>query len=182
MVLHRLNRFHWHLTEDQGWRLEVPSRPKLAEIAAWREKDGAKYGGFYTRTEVQQVVQYAAERGITVVPEIELPGHSVAALAAYPELACQPRDFSVETDWGIFDDVYCAGNEATFAFLQEVMDHVIDLFPSDVIHIGGDECPKTRWKECPKCQQRIKTEGLRCLLYTSPSPRDQRGSRMPSSA
>ena len=161
MVLHRLNRFHWHLTEDQGWRLEVPSRPKLAEVAAWREKDGAKYGGFYTRDEVQQVIAYAADRGIQVVPEIELPGHSVAALAAYPELACQPREFFVETNWGVFDDVYCAGNEATFEFLQEVMDYVIDLFPGDVIHIGGDECPKTRWKECPKCQQRIKTEGLR---------------------
>ena len=161
MVLHRLNRFHWHLTEDQGWRLEIPSRPGLAEISAWRDQDGKKYGGFFTADDVRQVVQYAADRGIEVVPEIELPGHSVAALAAYPELACQPRDFSVETNWGIFEDVYCAGNEQTFEFLQEVMDHVISLFPGEVIHIGGDECPKTRWKECPKCQSRIASEGLR---------------------
>ena len=161
MAIHKLNRFHWHLTEDQGWRLEIPTRPKLAEISAWRvAEDGSKYGGFYTRDEVAEVIQYAADRCIQVVPEIELPGHSVAALAAYPELACQPRNFQVETNWGIFDDVYCAGNEATFVFLQEVMDYVIELFPGDVIHIGGDECPKVRWKECPKCQARIQAEGL----------------------
>ncbi len=161
MAIHRLNRFHWHLTEDQGWRLEVPSLPKLAAIAAWREQGGKRYGGFYSREQVLEVIEYAAARGIQVVPEIELPGHSVAALAAYPELACQPREFAVETDWGVFEDVYCAGNEATFGFLQEVMDYVIELFPGDVIHIGGDECPKTRWKTCSKCQARIKAEGLR---------------------
>ena len=136
MALHRLNRFHWHLTEDQGWRLDVPSLPKLAEISAWRQQDDQKYGGYYVRDDIEQIVQYSAERGITVVPEIELPGHSVAALAAYPQLACRPRDFAVETQWGVFDDVYCAGNEATFEFLQQVMDYVIELFPGDVIHIG----------------------------------------------
>ena len=161
MAIHKLNRFHWHLTEDQGWRLEIPSRERLAEISAWRRaEDGSKYGGYYTRADVLEVVQYAADRSIQVVPEIELPGHSVAALAAYPELACQPDEFQVETNWGVFDDVYCAGNEATFEFLQEVMDYVIELFPGDVIHLGGDECPKTRWQECPKCQARMKAEGL----------------------
>lgn len=160
MALHKFNRFHWHLTEDQGWRIEIPSRPLLAEISAWRNEDGKRYGGFYTHDEIRDVVKYAADRFIEVVPEIETPGHSVAALAAYPELACKPRKFEVETEWGIFDDVYCAGNEQSFEFLEEVFDVVLDLFPGRVVHIGGDECPKTRWKECPKCQARMKEEGL----------------------
>ena len=161
MAMHKFNRFHWHLTEDQGWRIEIPSRPLLTEISAWRKEDGNRYGGFYTHDEIRDVVQYAADRFIEVVPEIETPGHSVAALAAYPDLACKPRKFEVETEWGIFDDVYCAGNEASFQFLEEVFDVVIDLFPGRVVHIGGDECPKTRWCECQKCQDRMKTEGLK---------------------
>ena len=160
MALHKFNRFHWHLTEDQGWRIEIPSRPLLAEISAWRDEDGTKHGGIYSHDDIREVIQYAADRFIEVVPEIEMPGHSVAALAAYPEMACKPQEFPVETEWGVFDDVYCAGNEQSFEFLQEVLDVVIDLFPSHVVHIGGDECPKTRWRECPKCQKRIKDEGL----------------------
>lgn len=160
MAIHKLNIFHWHLTEDQGWRIDIPNRPKLAEISAWRTENGNRYGGCYSHDEIREVVKYATERQIRVVPEIELPGHSIAALAAYPELACQPREFEVETEWGIFDDVYCAGNELSFDFLEEVLDTTIDLFPSDIVHIGGDECPKTRWKECPKCQARMKENGL----------------------
>jgi len=160
MAIHKLNIFHWHLTEDQGWRIDIPSRPKLATISAWRDESGNRYGGWYSHDEIREVVEYAMERQIQVVPEIELPGHSIAALAAYPELACQPREFKVETEWGIFDDVYCAGNEQSFQFLEEVLDVTISLFPSDIVHIGGDECPKTRWKECPKCQTRMKENGL----------------------
>ena len=161
MAMHKFNRFHWHLTEDQGWRIEIPSRPELQEISAWRIVDGEQYGGYYTHDEIREVVEYARRRCIEIVPEIETPGHSLAVLASYPELACQPKDFAVETEWGIFDDVYCAGNDATFEFLEEVIDIVVDLFPGPIVHVGGDECPKTRWKECPKCQSRIKAEGLR---------------------
>ncbi|MCP4290624.1 MAG: family 20 glycosylhydrolase [bacterium] len=161
LAYHKFNVLHWHLTEDQGWRLEVPQYPRLAEVAAWRtESDGSRYGGFYSSDEVKEIVAYAAERFITVVPEIELPGHSVAALAAYPELSCTGRPLKVETQWGIFDDVYCAGNEKTFDFLEGVFTHAMALFPSKYIHIGGDECPKERWKNCEKCQQRIAQENL----------------------
>lgn len=162
MSLHKLNRLHWHLTEDQGWRLAIASRPKLAEIAAWRrDMDGARYGGCYSRADAEHVVAYAAARGITVVPEIEMPGHSQAALAAYPELGCRDEPVQVQDAWGVWPDVYCAGNEAVFAFLEDVLTEVLDIFPSEFIHVGGDECPKDRWRECPRCQQRIADEGLK---------------------
>ncbi len=161
LAYHKFNVLHWHLTEDQGWRLEVPGYERLTEVAAWRmESDGSRYGGYYTCEQVREVVSYAAERFITVVPEIELPGHSKAALAAYPELSCNGQPLDVETQWGIFKDVYCAGNEETFRFLEDVLTHTMDLFPSRYIHIGGDECPKDRWRSCPKCQQRIAQENL----------------------
>ncbi len=161
LAMHKFNTFHWHLTEDQGWRLQIGRYPKLTEIGAWRESNSRKYGGFYTQDDVREILEYAAQRCITVVPEIELPGHAMAALAAYPELSCTGGPFEVQTQWGIFDDVFCAGNESTFDFLENVLAEVIGLFPSEYIHIGGDECPKTRWKSCPKCQHRIETEGLR---------------------
>jgi hexosaminidase len=158
---YKLNIFHWHLTEDQGWRIEIKRHPKLIDIGAWRLENGERYGGYYTRTEIQEVVDYARQRFVTIVPEIEMPGHSVAALAAYPELSCTGGPFTVATTWGIFKDVYCAGNERTFEFLENVLAEVIEMFPGPYIHIGGDECPKTRWQACPQCQARIAREGLK---------------------
>jgi len=173
MARHKFNRFHWHLTEDQGWRIEIKKYPKLQEIAAYRKEtlighgddpknyDGVKYGGFYTQEEIKEIIQYAANRYVTVVPEIELPGHSLAALSAYPNLGCTGGPYEAATRWGVFDPVYCAGKEETFKFLEGVIDEVAELFPSEYIHIGGDECPKTSWEKCPNCQKRIKTEGLK---------------------
>jgi len=174
MALHKLNTFHWHLTEDQGWRLDIKAYPKLAEIAAYRDEtlvghysdqpqkfDGERYGGYYTHEEVREVVEYARRLHINVIPEIEMPGHSQAALTAYPELGCTGGPYHVATKWGIFNEVYCAGKEETFEFLENVLLEVIDLFPYEYIHIGGDECPKERWEKCPACQARIKAEGLK---------------------
>ena len=174
IAMHKMNRFHWHLTEDHGWRIEIKKYPKLTEIGAWRSEslvghyndkphrfDGIRYGGFYTQDEIREVVEYAATRFITVVPEIEMPGHSEAALAAYPELACTEGPFEVEKVWGIHEDVYCAGKETTFEFLQNVLTEVMALFPSTYIHIGGDECPKTRWKAHDLDQIRMKEENLK---------------------
>jgi len=173
MATYKLNTFHWHLTEDQGWRLEIKKYPELTEISSWRDQtivghsreskeyDGIGYGGFYTQDQVKEIVKYAAERYITVVPEIEMPGHSSAVLAAFPELGCTGGPYKVQTTWGVFKDVYCAGKEETFKFLENVLDEVCDLFPSKYIHIGGDECPKDSWKECPLCQKRIKDLGLK---------------------
>jgi hexosaminidase len=171
LAAHKMNRFHWHLTEDQGWRIEIKKYPKLTEIGAWRNGsmvgkysdnviDSIRYGGFYTQNEIREVVAYAAERHITVVPEIEMPGHALAALAAYPEFSCTGGPFEVAKSWGVFDDVYCP-KETTFEFLQDILDEVCQLFPSEYIHIGGDECPKTRWKECTACQKRMRDEGLK---------------------
>ena len=161
LALHGMNVLHWHLTEDQGWRLDVPGLPQLKEVAAWRtEADGSQHGGFYTAEEVQRVVDYATARHIEVIPEIEMPGHSSAALAAYPELGCTGDSIGVPHRWGVFKDIYCAGNDDTFAFLEKVMDHVVSVFPGPRIHIGGDEAPKVRWSNCPKCQRRMKEEGL----------------------
>jgi hexosaminidase len=161
LALHKFNVLHWHLTEDQGWRLEIPGYPRLTEIGAWRtEIDGTVHGGFYTADDVREVVEYAAERSITVVPEIEMPGHSVAALAAYPELSCTGGPFEVETQWGIHRDVFCPGREETFAFLEDVLTHVMEIFPGRYIHIGGDEVPKDRWQKCEHCQARIRDEDL----------------------
>ncbi len=170
MAVHKLNTFHWHLTEDQGWRIEIKKYPKLTEVGAWRNEDGKKYGGFYTQDQIREIIKYADDRFITVVPEIEMPGHSVAAIAAYPELSCRSPRFSVSsskkpievpTTWGVFENVYCAGKENTFKFLENVLSEVIELFPGKFIHIGGDECPKANWSKCPKCQTRIKNENLK---------------------
>ncbi len=161
MARYKLNLFHWHLTEDQGWRIEIQRYPKLSEIGAWRLVNGKRYGGYYTRSDIQEVVEYAKRRFVTIIPEIEMPGHSVAALAAYPELSCTGGPFTVRTQWGISRDVYCAGNEKTFDFLEHVLSEVIEMFPGTYIHIGGDECPKERWQKCPKCQTRITQEGLK---------------------
>ena len=161
LALYKMNVFHWHLTEDQGWRIEIEKYPKLTEIGAFRiQKDSTIYGGFYTKEQVKEIVAYATERHITVIPEIELPGHSLAALAAYPELSCTGEPIQVTNEWGVFKDIYCAGNEQTFTFLEDVLTEVMELFPSEYIHIGGDEAPKLRWEACAKCQQRIKDENL----------------------
>lgn len=161
LAYHKMNVLHWHLTEDQGWRIEISQYPKLTKVGAWRtEKDGSIYGGFYTQEQIKNIVAYAAERGITVVPEIELPGHSIAALTAYPQYSCTGGPFEVEKDWGVFKDIYCAGNDSVFDFLENILDEVIELFPSDYIHIGGDESPKFRWENCAKCQKLITDEGL----------------------
>ncbi len=161
MSRYKLNRLHWHLTEDQGWRIEIKKYPLLTKVGAWRtEIDGTRYGGFYTQAEVRHVVDYARKRGITVVPEIEMPGHSVAALASYPNLGCTGEPLEVATQWGVFADVYCPGKETTFTFLQNVLDEVIALFPSREIHIGGDEVPKDRWRSCASCQALMQREKL----------------------
>jgi hexosaminidase len=160
---YKFNVFHWHLTEDQGWRIEIMKYPRLTSVGSWRKEtlgDGQPHGGYYTQDEIREVVAYARERFVTIVPEIEMPGHSTAALAAYPELSCTGGPFEVQTKWRVFEDVYCAGNERTFEFLEDVLSEVMELFPGRFIHIGGDECPKTRWKVCPRCQARIKAEGL----------------------
>jgi hexosaminidase len=161
LALHKMNVFHWHLTDDQGWRIEIKKYPRLTKIGAWRRAEGgAGYGGYYSQDDVQEIVHAAKRHHITIVPEIEMPGHCTAALAAYPKLSCSGGPFDVKTGWGIFDDVYCVGKERTFKFLQNVLDEVMELFPGEYIHISGDECPKTRWKTCPSCQKRIRTEGL----------------------
>jgi hexosaminidase len=162
LALHKMNVLHWHLTEDQGWRLEIKRYPRLTSAGAWRtESDGTRYGGFYTQDQVRDIVEYARRRQVAVVPEIEMPGHASAALAAYPELSCTGETRAVPTTWGVFEDVFCPGKETTFEFLQNVLDEVMALFPSRVIHIGGDEVPKAHWKACALCQQRMKAEGLR---------------------
>ena len=193
IAMHKMNTFHWHLTEDQGWRIEIKKYPKLTEIGSKRYgtiighhpgtgNDETEYGGFYSQEEVKDIVKYATERHVTVIPEIELPGHASAAIAAYPFLSCFPEEPTVVTNnlgskagkeaqangtpkivqegWGVFDDVFCAGNEETFQFLEDVLAEVIPLFPSEYIHIGGDECPKNNWKRCTDCQKRIKDNNL----------------------
>ena len=172
MAFHKVNRFHWHLTEAQGWRLEIKKYPLLTEKGQWRKEtvigslssgvyDGTPYGGYYTQEQVRELVQYAAERYVTIIPEIELPGHALAAISCYPELSCGLEDhYETATKWGVFKQVYCP-KEETFAFLEDVFDEVIDLFPSELIHIGGDECPKASWKACPHCQALIRRLGLK---------------------
>jgi hexosaminidase len=189
IALHKMNYFHWHLTDDQGWRIEIKKYPALMSVGAYRNgtivgrfpgkgNDNTQYGGYYTQDEVKEIVQYAADRYITVVPEIEMPGHASAAIAAYPWLSCFPDKPTViprteaatggnqgikkvQETWGVFDDVFCAGNDSTFLFLQNVLEEVLPLFPSKHIHVGGDESPKTHWKKCPRCQARIKAESLK---------------------
>ncbi len=162
LALYKMNVLHWHLTEDQGWRIEIKKYPRLTEIGAWRTyDDDSVYGGFYNQEQIRDVVAYAQERQVTVVPEIEMPGHALAALSAYPQFSCTGGPFKVETQWGVFQDVYCAGNDSTFEFLEDVLSEVMMLFPSPYIHIGGDEVPKTRWQQCSKCQARIRQEKLK---------------------
>ena len=166
LALHNINRFHWHLTDDQGWRIEIKKYPLLTAIGSKRAQtvighnsgkyDGKPYSGYYTQKEIRDIVKYAADRYITIVPEIDLPGHMQAALAAYPELGCTGGPYKVWQKWGISDDVLCAGNDKVLAFIDNVLKEVTQLFPSKYIHVGGDECPKVRWKDCPKCQARIK--------------------------
>ncbi|MCX7018927.1 MAG: beta-N-acetylhexosaminidase [bacterium] len=171
----KLNTFHWHLTEDQAWRIEIKKYPKLTEIGAWRGGVGfdlpststdryradGKYGGFYTQEQAKEIIKYAAARHINVTPEIEMPGHSTAALVVYPEFGCTGGPYAMPAGGGIFLDVYCAGNDKTIAFLEDVLTEIADLFPSKFVHIGGDECPKDRWTSCAKCQQRIRANGLK---------------------
>ncbi|MBI5708479.1 MAG: family 20 glycosylhydrolase [Armatimonadetes bacterium] len=187
LAYHKMNVLHWHLTEDQGWRIEIKKYPKLTEVGAFRQasgndqvgdplpietglravhpdpgqlKESGKYGGFYTQAEIKEIVAYAAARRVAIVPEIEMPGHALAALATFPELSCTGGPFQVGNEWGVYSDVYCAGNDKVFEFLQDVLNEVIDLFPGTYIHIGGDEVPKQRWQACAKCQARMKAEGL----------------------
>jgi hexosaminidase len=172
IALHKMNYFHWHLTEDQGWRIEIKKYPNLTKTGAWRDgtiighypgtgNDSIHYGGFYTQKEVKDIVAYAAKRYITIIPEIEMPGHASAALAAYPWLGCTGGPYKVQQTWGVFNDVFCAGNDSVFTFLQNVLDEVMALFPAKYIHVGGDECPKESWKKCPKCQKRIADNHLK---------------------
>lgn len=173
LALYKFNTFHWHLTDDQGWRIEIKKYPKLTQIGAFRNQtlighggkkpfkyDGKPYGGFYTQNEVREIVAYAAERQINVIPEIEMPGHALAAITAYPELACTDGPFEVATRWGVFEDIYCA-NDSTFIFLENVLLEVMDLFPSHYIHIGGDEAPKVQWGKCSACQSVMERENLK---------------------
>lgn len=161
LAMFKMNKFHWHLTEDQGWRIEIKKYPLLTEIGSKRiEGEGHEYGGIYSQEDVKEIVAYAAERMIDVVPEIELPGHALGALTAYPEFSCTGGPFKVRNIWGVEPDVFCAGKEETFEFLEDVIDEVVNLFPSEYFHIGGDECPKDRWKVCKLCQNRMKQEGL----------------------
>ena len=187
MALHKLNTFHWHLVDDQGWRIEIKKYPKLTEVSAWRKQSAVvppdpshtylhpawadptsavfgadgRYGGFYSQDDIREVIAYAAARHITIIPEIEMPGHSVAALAAYPQFACAGEQFSTEIKAGVNHGVYCAGNDATYEFLQNVLMEVFQLFPGKYIHIGGDEVPIDQWQHCPKDQALIKREGLK---------------------
>jgi hexosaminidase len=174
IAFQKMNVFHWHLTEDQGWRIEIKKYPKLTQVGAFRKEtvvghahgkpeqyDGKPYGGFYTQDEVKEVIAYAKSKFVTIIPEIEMPGHALGALASYPELSCTGGPFEVAKTWGVFDDVFCAGKEETFKFLEDVITEVADLFPSEYIHVGGDECPKSKWAKCKLCQKRIRNEGLK---------------------
>ena len=175
LALHQLNIFHWHLTDDQGWRIEIKSHPELTEIGAWRDDtvvgrylggtdyptDGKRHGGFYTQEQIREIVAYAKERYIEIIPEIDLPGHTSAVLAAYPQLGCEDKEYKVANRWGVIRDVLCAGNPASLDLFKDIMDEVCDLFPGKYIHLGGDECVKDRWKACPKCQRKIRELGLK---------------------
>ena len=172
MALYKMNKFHWHLTDDQGWRIEIKKYPKLTTVGGYRKKtivgymwdnptewNTKRYGGFYTQEDIKEVVAYAKKRFVEIIPEIEMPGHSVAALTAYPEYSCTGGPFEVEGRWGVFNDIYCT-KESTFTFMQDILDEVVELFPSSYIHLGGDEAPRIRWKNCVHCQERMKQEHL----------------------
>ena len=171
LALHNINRFHWHLSDDQGWRIEIKCRPLLTEKSSKRKEtvigrnsgkyDGIPHEGFYTQEQIKEIIAYAADQHIIIIPEIDMPGHMLGALHAYPELGCTGGPYEVWTQWGVSDDVLCAGNDEVLKFIEDVLGEVVELFPSEYIHVGGDECPKTRWKECPKCQARIKELGIK---------------------
>ena len=171
LALHQINKFHWHLTDDQGWRIEIKKYPLLTEVGSQRTEtvigrnsgkfDGIPYGGFFTQEEAREIVAYAAERYITVIPEIDLPGHMQAALTAYPELGCTGGPYEVWKEWGVSEQVLCAGNDKTIQFIKDVLAEIMEIFPSEYVHIGGDECPKVAWEKCPKCQARIRALGLK---------------------
>lgn len=175
LALHQLNMFHWHLTDDQGWRIEIKSHPELTEVGAWRDDtvvgrylggtdyptDGKRHGGFYTQEQIREIVAYAKERYIEIIPEIDLPGHTSAVLAAYPQLGCEDKEYKVANRWGVIRDVLCAGNPASLDLFKDIMNEVCELFPGKYIHLGGDECVKERWKACPKCQRKIRELGLK---------------------
>lgn len=173
LAFYKLNTFHWHLTDDQGWRIEIKKYPKLTTIASQRKQtlvgkpgknnvyDKTPYGGFYSQDDIKEIIAYAATRHVTIVPEIEMPGHALAALAAYPEYSCKGGSFEVGDTWGVYEDVFCAGNDGTITFMEDILTEVCALFPGKFIHVGGDECPKERWKTCPKCQAKIKQERLK---------------------
>ena len=174
LALHKMNMFHWHLTDDQGWRIEIRKHPRLTEVGSVRKEtlighhsapgpykyDGIPHGGFYTQEQIREIVSYAADRHITIIPEIDLPGHMQAAVATYPQLGCTGGPYEMWCKWGISEDVLCAGNEKTYEFIEDVLDEVCELFPSELIHIGGDECPKAAWERCPECQAKIRELGL----------------------
>ena len=172
-ALHGMNRLHWHLTDDQGWRVEIKKYPRLAEVGGWRNgttlghnspvNDGIRYGGYYTQEEIRDIVRYAADRYITIIPEIDMPGHMLGALAAYPELGCTGGPYEVWGKWGVTDDILCVGKDHTLQFVKDVLDEVMQLFPGEYIHIGGDESPRVRWQECPLCQQRIRDLGIKSV-------------------
>lgn len=171
IALHNCNVLHWHITDDQGWRFEVKKYPQLTKVGARRDDtvvghnlpiyDDTPHGGYYTQEECREIVQYAKERHITVMPEVDLPGHMVAALASYPDMGCTGGPYKVWNMWGVADDVLCAGNPKTLTFVKDVLAELIDVFPSKMIHLGGDECPKVRWEKCPKCQAKIKELGIK---------------------
>ena len=170
MALHNMNTFHWHLSEDQGWRIEIKKYPLLTQIGSKRRctvlgrnsaiDDGTPYGGFYTQDEAREIVKYAADRNITVIPEIDMPGHMLAALASYPELGCTGGPYEVSPYWGVYADVLCLGNEKIYTFLQDIVDELSDIFPAKYFHIGGDEAPTVRWENCPKCKALAKANGV----------------------
>jgi len=170
LALHQINYFHWHLTDDQGWRIEIKKFPELVKIGSVRKQtvigrntgqyDSTSYSGYYKQSEIKEIVAYARKRFISIVPEIDMPGHFLAALAAYPELGCTGGPYEVATRWGIFDDVLCPGNDKSYSFVEQVLKETMKLFPSKYIHIGGDECPKEKWEKCPKCQQKMIENGL----------------------
>ena len=179
MSLLKLNKFHWHLTDDQGWRIEIKKYPRLIEIGSKREetvvgglfskkRDGIPHSGYYSQEDIKEIIEYASDRFIQIIPEIDLPGHTRAILASYPNLSCKGYPFRVSTHWGIHKDVLCLGKEEVFEFIQDVLKEIIELFPSNIIHIGGDEVLKTRWKECPDCQLRLQNEGLKSVKNLQP--------------
>ena len=161
MAAYKLNRFHWHLTDDQGWRIQIDKYPLLTDIGAWRRNEqGDTYGGFYTKAEIKEIIDFAAQLHIEIIPEIEMPGHARAAITSYPQFGCNAKKTQITTDWGVFDQVFCLGKEETLIFLKDILTEVCELFPSRWLHTGGDECPTKSWEKCPHCMKKAKEVGL----------------------